>query len=123
MNQEEFESLIEKSVLPNSISVNDLENQSDRTLIYGYTLDRYTFHVYLLNKLFYLYIYDFERKTVRTLPGEGNIDIDRCTPSKRAYPEACDAEFCRLVIKNGGHIPFTVFNPDREPKQFHGELL
>jgi hypothetical protein len=42
------------------------------------------------------------------------IDLtkDNIIPTKRAYPERCDAEFCGLVQYNGIDIPFTTFDFD-----------
>lgn len=123
MNFTEYNSLTVVESLPNMISVDELTDKSDRTLIYGYDLERNTFHLYLLNNLFYLYIYSFKKETIVSMSAEGIIDVARCNPSKRAYPEACDYEFSKLVIKYGGHISFTTFNTAREYKQFYGDLI
>lgn len=48
--------------------------------------------------------------------------IEQLIPDKRLYPDACDAEFCGLLMRKGALLPFTTFNDKREPKQFHGEL-
>lgn len=48
MNKEEYGYIIDlqlKGVSP--VDVYDLDNKNDRTLLYGYTCDRDTFHVYI----------------------------------------------------------------------------
>lgn len=104
-----------------SIKANELADQSDRTLIYGYTVGRETFHLYLENGTFNRVIYDGDKVF---LAGETELDVIelmQCVPDKRVYPERCDFEFCRILKSRDVSIPFTTFNPNVEARAFYGE--
>ena len=54
MNKSEFEQLKKIKDLPEPIISGDtLTRKKDRTLLYGYTCDRRTFHVYIKDCLLY----------------------------------------------------------------------
>ena len=69
------------------ITGSDLSNQEDRTLIWGYTTDRRSWHVYLKDGEIHSYVYgvhngdSFTKLSVSS--NEGYI------PNKRLYPECC----------------------------------
>ena len=97
MKKEEFEKL----ELTKVITASDLINKKDRTLLYGYTCTRETFHVYLKNMKIHVVIYQnyyvceiVKLKNMREIIVKSNIDY---IPDKRLYPEACDFEFCKLL--------------------------
>lgn len=100
------------------ITIDDLKDKSERTLLYGYTTDRTTWHVYLLDGRITLAVYKYNEAPTC-------IDNDTWVPStlvpnKRLYPECCDFEFCCLLKSRGVYLPFTTWQ-DREPKQFYGK--
>jgi hypothetical protein len=106
-----------------SIAVSDLTDQTPRTLLYGYTTDRATFHVYLdYDGLLHLRTYDSGTDKDAVHQAKSAFNPHDLVPSKRVYPEASDAEFCRLLILRGVNVPFTVFNSGRAPAQFHGTI-
>lgn len=115
MTLEEFNILEKKDEL---LSVNDLENHNDRTLLYGYTCERETFHVYLKNNEFHRVIYH-DITDMRELKIEYNGEF---IPDKRLYPESCDYEFCCLLKERGIELPFTWFNEkgDLQDPEFYG---
>lgn len=83
----------------------------DRTLIYGYTCERKTFHVYMKNQKIYTVIYerDFKcgaakPKNMRQIEIKSNREY---VPDKRIYPEMCDYHFCCLLKERGIELPFT----------------
>ena len=85
----------------------------DRTLLYGYTCDRKTFHVYLKNRVIYTVVYESGfndgiqyAKTMERINVEANEDY---IPNKRVYPELSDYKFCTLLRMNGVNIPFTTW--------------
>ncbi len=127
MTQEELSSLLH--VGPPSIRVDQLDNRSDRTLIYGYNMDRLTVHLYLKNELFYYIVYlDNMTRPSFAIQGATEVEIEEVLPGKRAYPEACDFEFCWLVYAARSQISFTTFAKDwekRHPKEelFAGKIL
>lgn len=99
----------------------DLEGREDRTLLYGYTTERATFHVYLRDRVIYKKIYGLADCAWECR--EDDIEIDEhYVPNKRLYPEACDFEFCKLLRQRGVSLPFTTWSDTREKKQFYGEL-
>lgn len=109
------------------IKVEDLSDTKDRTLLYGYTCSRKTFHVYLKNNEIHVILYneDYDEKNVkpknmRELFIKTNCDY---IPDKRLYPEACDFDFCKLLKEKDISLPFTVFNTDRPIQDFYGFTL
>lgn len=98
----------------------DLENQENRTLLYGYTVDRETFHVYLRDGEIYTVI---ERKIHDTpnKPSEFRRELEQIqvgqnenyVPNKRIYPEYSDFEFCHLLMRGGiERLSFLGFNQE-----------
>lgn len=124
MNPAEYANLSTIGSTVNAISVGDLHDTKDRTLLYGYTVERHTWHVFLYSREIHRYIYDEEMpdKPVFKLRDHAVTwrQASDLIPSSRAYPEACDYEFCSLLKKKGLFIPFTKFNPRRKPAKFHG---
>lgn len=78
---------------------------NDRTLLYGYTCDRKTFHVYLKDKEIHTVFYDisYEEKDPNPIKmAEVHVMSNRdYIPDKRLYPEACDYQFCKLLLASG----------------------
>ena len=48
--------------IPPVINIDDLTNQKDRTLLYGYTCERDSWHVYIKNHKIYTIFYSFNGK-------------------------------------------------------------
>lgn len=125
MKREEFDKLEQKEKAPEPlISTQDLNNKQDRTLLYGYTCDRDTWHVYLKNGNIHTVLY--RNSAFREIPvGLKEIQIKAnqdYIPNKRLYPAACDYEFCMLLQDSGYHLPFTNFD-DREQTAFYGYTI
>lgn len=109
MNEREFERL--KYIETNKVCVriNDLTDRSARTLLFGYDKDGWRHHTYIewqgddpvIRKIVYLgkEVYEWEVD-----------ESEDYVPNKRLYPQACDAEFCELLIRSGIYLPFT--SPD-----------
>ena len=85
MNIKEFELLKKGDIIKKHIlTVDDLNNKQNRTLLYGYTCNRETWHVYLKDEVIYTVMYG----------GYDNIDISEVyvktnndyIPNKRLYP-------------------------------------
>lgn len=109
------------------IGVSDLLNNKNRTLLYGYTCSRETFHVYLKNNEIHTVMYNNDYsgnytkpKDMRELAIKSNYDY---VPDKRLYPETCDYEFCKLLKEKGINLPFTGFNEERSTQNFYGFTL
>lgn len=109
---------------PTICRVSELTDQTDRTLLYGYTLERYTWHVYLKDGAIHVYVYRNSFKGDEVLRyevcgPEVHLNSVNLIPSKRLYPECCDYEFCQILVDKDVHLPFTSWS-DREPKKFYG---
>ena len=122
MNRDQFESLPSK-IYP-TVTVGDL-GQPDRTLAYGYTCDRYTFHVYLQDARIHRIVYRHDGATVSYSIGHV-ADAHGLIPDKRLYPESTDHRFALLMLGKGLELPFTRFDDARAEKVqglvFHGRV-
>lgn len=119
MTREEYEALLElRPQEPDRVPLSAFADLSDRTLIYGYTLERQTVHIYMIGG---------KIQVVHPNPSFQGRDLEclpfMVLPTKRAYPECCDAEACRLIASHGGYVCFTTFNDDRTAKQFYGPMV
>lgn len=125
MNRKEFEVLKAVQADTPTIGVCDLEDQGpqeNRTLLFGYTCERDTFHVYLMDGEIHRVIYDFEGRLIDHICDE-ELEINFCIPNKRAYPERTDIGFATIVHERGGEIPFTTFTDNVPEKKFYGKVL
>lgn len=85
----------------------DFDNKEDRTLIYGYTCDRETFHVYFKNKKIRVIKYGgYKNIPLTEINPKTNQDF---IPDKRVYPDASDYNFCLKLREFGYEIPFTSY--------------
>lgn len=106
---------------PNKIiTIGDLVNKDDRTLLYGYTCDRYSWHVYIKNKVIHTICYNFDESGLHSIPICANSNY---IPDKRLYPNCCDYEFCSLLKNCGEHLCFTTFDCDMISKKYWGYTL
>lgn len=110
MKLEEFQSTKWSGAeeIPPTVSVDELTNQSERTLLYGYTSERATWQVVLLDGKIVRAVWSYGE--------EANLEehstwqnANRLIPNKRLYPERCDFEFCTLLYSKGILLPFTTF--------------
>lgn len=130
MNRNEFENLSNMEKVRNQVIVGEdlTPFLKDRTLLYGYTCDRSTFHCYLKDMSIYTVVYkedytDIENpkhKEMRVINVTNNRDY---VPDKRLYPECCDYQFCKVLKMKGIELLFTAFNIDRQVKDFYGFTL
>lgn len=98
----------------------DLSNQNDRTLLYGYDVDRNTWHIYLYRSQIYAVMYYLQDGEVSEMKVAVNDDY---VPNKRLYPERCDFEFCKLLKRYKVSLPFTNWSDGVEAKVYYGKLL
>jgi hypothetical protein len=118
------------------LSTEHLVDRTARTLLFGYTVERHTWHVYLdADGILYRVVY---QETTSGTPllieasagsSAGCSRNDEYVPNKRLYPESCDLEFCRLLTAKGVSLPFTSHNPAAHAQRlekhrgFAGRLL
>jgi hypothetical protein len=127
----EFEELKSAASIPPVICAAQLTNKTPRTLVYGSTLERQTFHVYLgddgiIHVLIYRDLHS-EGDSPRFLvlrhsgpEGQETKSNQSYLPSKRAYPESCDLEFCKLMRETDAKISFTSFTEDADGRRKAG---
>lgn len=111
MNKNQLDNLRGIEARPILHTVDDLTNKEPRTLLYGYDVDRYTWHTYLG--------FDLKIKLVKYRgPHDcSKVDLIPCfpkssedfVPNKRLNPERCDFEFCALLKRAGIHLCFTKY--------------
>lgn len=109
---------------PASVRARDLADQTPRTLAYGYTCEKDTFHVYLAKDGIHKVVYRGGQPSVMLMhkhEREGLLPTE-CVPDKRLYPEACDFAFCVLLKTRGVELPFTTWNDQRVSRPYHGQL-
>lgn len=107
LTNEDLDSLNVASSIEVLFTTDSLSNHTPRTLLYGYTCDRNTWHVYLdedgfINKLVYNSSgarLNHDRETA--------ISFAELIPNKRAYPNLTDLEFAKVCFLHGFSIPFT----------------
>jgi hypothetical protein len=120
MTLTEYNDFREEASQP-TLTAADLQDKSNRTLLYGYNIERDTWHVYLKDGVIVTVIYgrDCQPKKVDV------IDDHDFIPGKRLYPDRCDLEFCRLLRGRGIDLPFTSFvdNVPEPDSGFHGFIL
>lgn len=99
----------------------DLRDQEARTLIYGYDVDRNSFHVYLsYNGKICAVLYSYPDKILSTWDEdsagfpEGVTTNLEWIPNKRVYPECCDYDFCRILQERGVDVPYTTYDTTRK---------
>ena len=116
MIYKDYEYLISRDV----ITSDDIVDWTDRTLLYGYTCERESWHVYMKDEKIFTCIYAYEQKPV-AVKIRSNEDY---VPDKRLYPHFCDFEFCLLLKTKGIYLPFTTFTKTLKPdEKYAGEIL
>lgn len=120
MDKNQFESLENPPRRTERVTAGFLQDQTPRTLIYGYSTARDTFHLYLAEDGIHLVIYDYHKLQLQHKHENEGIRFSECVPDKRVYPEACDYEFCTMLLQADVRIPFTTWSDDRAEKPFHG---
>ena len=139
MNQKELEILTRSP----KIKVDELENKSDRTLLYGSFVIAdgiLGYHLYLEGEMFHFTVYLVKSKLMYELyckPGEPLKSFkfrDEITPEQifrklssesiPYHPECCDYEFCNLLKSKGIKLDFFgAFDFDRPIKKYYGILF
>lgn len=128
MNRDELERVLKaEKYTYGVITVDDLRIKKDRTLLYGYTCARSTFHVYLKDMKIHTVIYNVDYTedepkpfNMREIEISDNEDF---IPNKRLYPAACDYEFSMLLGRvTGKSLPFTTYE-ERPEQQYYGFIL
>lgn len=120
MNVREFEKLnkIQKEK-EQVLTIDDLTNKEDRTLLYGYTCKGEAQHVYVKDNAIYTVVYPYG-SNVDYVEVESNQEY---VPDKRLYPERCDFEFCSLLKRKGIYLTFTTWQDDIKEETYYGKVI
>jgi hypothetical protein len=126
MDRSQYEALCAfKSATPHNILIDasaysTRPHGNPRTLLYGYTCDRETHHVFQDDMGgIRLYVYRNNFGTPETpvrmvdVSNEGVATLDELIPNKRLYPQHCDHDFCLYLKERGVHLPFTTWEEPR----------
>lgn len=121
MTAAEYEKLATTTPRVRLITAYDLTDKSGRTLLYGYTVERHTCHVYLnYEELIKCVVYENrDCEVVQFFPDRNEHYVQ----NKILYPAKCDFEFCKLLKEAGVDLPFTTFDKMHMPDICHGRLL
>jgi hypothetical protein len=129
MNKEEFIDLKNTPITFRMVAASDIKG-SDRTLAYGYTCDRYTWHAYLQSDLIHVLVYSEsigKPDRIIEYAGHNRWTPKDLIPDKRIYPESMDKEFAYILLDRGVDVPYTTFDVDRYQRvknlRFHGAIL
>ncbi|MGD1524229.1 hypothetical protein [Vibrio owensii] len=106
-----------------TVSAHEIFNHQPRTLLWGYTADRDSFHVYLDGTgIIHRVIYTRAGGEHVILSHMKGIELkaELLVPNKRTYPEATDFEFAKLLKDKGIRVSYTSYKEDREESDFYG---
>lgn len=119
MKIEEYEKLMGE--VESVLTVDSLENKTPRTLLYGYTCSRDTWHVFInqFSEIVTIMYGYGDNAPLNIIPIQSNEDF---IPDKRLYPACCDFEFCLLLKQKGIHLNFTTYEEPRELKTYYGRI-
>jgi hypothetical protein len=138
MNQNQLEILSRKP----KIKISELEDCSDRTLLYGtvsyHTPEKFnyslSFHLYIKQEMFHFTAYETNTKVplgvvFKSFKYRDDITSNMFITSgidikyiQHFYPECCDYEFCTLLKSKGILLNFKKLDKDRPTKTFYGIL-
>jgi hypothetical protein len=94
----------------------DLSNRDNRTLLYGYTREHRTWHVYIKHGVIHTVEYGFNGNPIEQKVGCSQYYI----PTKFLCPESCDLDFCALLMNQGIYLPFTTFTEGADEQRKQG---
>lgn len=121
MTEEQLEMLNKVELMDDLVTINDLTDKSDRTLLFGYDCDRVTFHIYIKDEEIHnVYYGGYNADKIEKFLAVTNEDY---IPDKRLYPNCCDYEFCSLLTSRKIYLPFTTYDSKRDKKKYYGEVL
>lgn len=111
MNREELEEVNALASAPPMALADSLRPEVDRTLMYGYTCDRDTVHVYMHNGMIHILYYNSSGKVAhRSAPQFG---LELLVPEKRAYPENADPALAKMLALAQVPIDYLPFDDER----------
>lgn len=124
MKHEQFKELTSPDFNCESAFSKYLKDRKPRTLLYGYTVERHTFHLYMGDDgQLHRVIYDHRNLLVNVKHESEGLELEECIPNKQLYPEACDFVFCGYLMSFGLKLPFNTWTARDEARVWHGLKL
>lgn len=108
---------INKETPPPTVSVEELKAlgiTNNTTLLYGYDINRNTRHVYFMDGLIHVVVYNLQKEVFDIIKAP-EIECRNIIPNKRIYPESSLFAFIKLIKEKGVHVSITTFN-DKVPE-------
>jgi hypothetical protein len=95
----------------------DEVGNSDRTLAFGYTCERHTWHAYVHDNEIHVVVYDnrYDGPVVVAHHHGAALEAHLLQPDKRVYPNRTEFAFAILMAAKGFHLPFTRYS---DPERF-----
>lgn len=120
MLKQDFDNFLSNATVPdNSLWAANLENQGDRTLLFGYK-GLEVWHIYLKDGRLHRHVYTLTEKTIRHTRSLV-LNSQDLIPDQ-LVPHRCDLEVCNLLRAQGFHLSFSEFK-DEESEQFYGVVF
>lgn len=125
MQLDEYEQLLSIRNKPRTLSVHEVPGP-ERTLAYGFTSDKDTWHCYLHGANIHVLVYGRSANSAVSHRASPMWNVAELAPDKRVYPESVDAGFARLLLERGQDLPYTRFDEKRYARvaelTFHGAV-
>jgi len=123
LNRIDFLTLADIKIPEVLLSVEDLNDRSDRTLLYGKTFDGNIYHVYLEDgKIHAINYNDREEQPKLYIVNIAN-NQDYIPKEMFLSPEKSDFEFCKLLKERGIGLPVSSWKEIAEKQICYGKVL
>lgn len=116
MNKTEYDQYMTcKPAAAPMLSIDDI-GHTERTLAYGYTCDRETWHAYVKGSELHVVVYrnNYNDQTkppaIVSYTHGRELPIETLRPDKRVYPHATDVAFAHLMRNRQMPLPFARFD-------------
>lgn len=124
MNKAEFHVLTVQSTKAKPlVAAALLYDKTPRTLLWGFTCDRNSFHVYMAEDGIHKLVYSEDGQVLEHKHESQQLSPGECVPDKRLYPEACDFGLCSILQDYGISLPFTTWAGNRTTMRWYGLTL
>ena len=100
MTKQELAQLIAQASATPMVSIAELPKGFEGTLLYGYTCERHTFHVYVKDEVIHAVTYNFDEEIITHVSGK-EVYARSCFPDKRVYRQPTQFFFMDLLAKKG----------------------
>ncbi|MFB8290205.1 hypothetical protein [Kitasatospora purpeofusca] len=126
MNLDQWTSLRETPAPIAGVSAAEIGGP-DRTVLFGFTCERLSWHVYLADGQIHLATYDSQTAQVTVHQRREYWPAAELIPDKRVYPESTDWRFAQLMVARAIAVPYRNWDESRArlwaPLAFHGLIV